>query len=77
MREYHPLTGEAAPADEASARQAFADDVRYYLSLQPPQLPSRYFYDALGSALFEAICQLPWYPVTRAATGSGRASSTA
>ena len=68
MREYHPLTGEAAPAGEASGRQAFADDVRYYLSLQPPQLPSRYFYDALGSALFEAICRLPWYPVTRAET---------
>ena len=32
-------------------------DVRYYLSLTPRQLPSRYLYDALGSALFEAICQ--------------------
>jgi L-histidine N-alpha-methyltransferase len=68
MREYHPLTGQTAPAEEASERQAFADDVRYYLSLQPRQLPSRYFYDAVGSALFEAICRLPWYPVTRAET---------
>ena len=34
---------------------------QYYLTLQPRQLPSRYLYDALGSALFEAICQLPWY----------------
>ncbi|MFI5179149.1 MAG: L-histidine N(alpha)-methyltransferase [Vicinamibacterales bacterium] len=47
------------------ARQ-FAGDVEYYLALTPRQLPSRYFYDALGSALFEAICQLPWYGVTRA-----------
>jgi L-histidine Nalpha-methyltransferase len=45
---------------------SLASDVQYYLQLQPRQLPSRYFYDALGSALFEAICQLPWYGVTRA-----------
>lgn len=48
-----------------AATGEFADDVRYYLSLKPKQLPSRYFYDALGSALFDAICQLPWYRVTR------------
>jgi L-histidine N-alpha-methyltransferase len=47
-------------------RKQFADDVGYYLRLDPRQLPSRYFYDALGSALFEAICHLPWYPITRA-----------
>lgn len=41
-------------------------DVQYYLTLSPRQLPSRYFYDELGSALFEAICRLPWYGVTRA-----------
>jgi L-histidine N-alpha-methyltransferase len=46
--------------------EAFAGDVEYYLTLTPRQLPSRYFYDALGSALFEAICALPWYRVTRA-----------
>jgi L-histidine Nalpha-methyltransferase len=44
----------------------FASDVAYYLTLNPRQLPSRYFYDALGSTLFEAICLLPWYGVTRA-----------
>jgi L-histidine Nalpha-methyltransferase len=44
---------------------AFARDVRHYLALTPRQLPSRYLYDALGSALFEAICALPWYPITR------------
>jgi L-histidine N-alpha-methyltransferase len=47
-------------------RAEFADDVRYYLSQSPRQLPSRYLYDALGSALFEAICHLPWYGITRA-----------
>lgn len=44
---------------------AFAEDVGYYLSLTPRQLPSRYLYDDLGSILFEAICQLPWYGITR------------
>jgi len=44
----------------------FAADVRHYLRLMPRQLPSRYLYDPLGSALFEAICRLPWYGVTRA-----------
>jgi dimethylhistidine N-methyltransferase len=47
-------------------RKAFSDDLAYYLRLDPRQLPSRYFYDPLGSALFEAICQLPWYSITRA-----------
>ena len=54
-----------ASADPNRERAEFAEDVRYYLSLAPRQLPSRYLYDALGSALFEAICQLPWYAITR------------
>ena len=43
----------------------FADDVAYYLSLTPRQLPSRYLYDDLGSALFSSICRLPWYEIAR------------
>ena len=49
-----------------SAHAKFASDVAYYLALHPRQLPSRYLYDPLGSALFEAICRLPWYGLTRA-----------
>lgn len=52
----------------AGASSTFGLDVQYYLSLEPRQLPSRYLYDALGSCLFEAICQLPWYSITRAET---------
>jgi dimethylhistidine N-methyltransferase len=55
--------------DEPAVRHpasTFADDVQYYLTLHPRQLPSKYLYDALGSALFDAICLLPWYGVTRA-----------
>jgi dimethylhistidine N-methyltransferase len=52
----------------ATAAAQFAADVQYYLTLEPRQLPSRYFYDELGSALFDAICALPWYGITRAET---------
>jgi dimethylhistidine N-methyltransferase len=57
----HSVAQETARAE----RKTFADDVEYYLSLSPRQLPSQYLYDELGSALFEAICKLPWYPITR------------
>lgn len=47
----------------------FADDVRAGLS-KPGQreLPSKYLYDEVGSELFEAICLLPEYGLTRADT---------
>jgi L-histidine Nalpha-methyltransferase len=32
---------------------------------EPPSIAPRYFYDALGSRLFEAICELPEYYPTR------------
>ena len=44
----------------------FADDVRRGLTATPKFLLPHYFYDALGSALFTAICELPEYYVTRA-----------
>lgn len=44
----------------------FAAEVRRDLALTPKQLQSKYLYDALGSSLFEAICRLPWYQITRA-----------
>lgn len=45
---------------------SFARDIRASLTESPRRLPSRYLYDTLGSALFEAICALPWYRLTRA-----------
>jgi dimethylhistidine N-methyltransferase len=53
----------------AAARAVTGRDVEqihYYLALTPRQLPSHLLYDALGSSLFEAICLLPWYRITRA-----------
>jgi L-histidine N-alpha-methyltransferase len=55
----------AASKSTETGTQAFAEDVAYYLTQTPRQLPSRYLYDELGSSLFEAICRLPWYPITR------------
>ena len=63
----HARVSRRPPADEVSIGQ-FAADVAQYLSRTPRQLPSRYLYDPLGSALFDAICRLPWYRVTRAET---------
>jgi L-histidine N-alpha-methyltransferase len=43
-----------------------AEDVRRGLSAQPKRFLPKYFYDELGSQLFEAICLLPEYYLTRA-----------
>jgi L-histidine Nalpha-methyltransferase len=59
----------AARAETAVAGVSpFAEDVRAGLLRQPKRVPPRWFYDALGSALFEAICRLPWYRITRSET---------
>ncbi|HEU4886758.1 MAG TPA: L-histidine N(alpha)-methyltransferase [Thermoanaerobaculia bacterium] len=44
----------------------FQRDVREGLTAPRKWLPPRWFYDALGSALFDAICFLPEYYVMRA-----------
>src|SRR5215213_10504432 len=44
----------------------FAEDVRKGLSALPKRFLPKYFYDELGSQLFEAICLLPEYYLTRA-----------
>jgi L-histidine N-alpha-methyltransferase len=57
------------PTTSLSARHVseFAADVRESLT-KPGQreLPSKYLYDEVGSALFETICVLPEYGLTRA-----------
>jgi dimethylhistidine N-methyltransferase len=45
---------------------SFASDVRRGLRKRPYRLPPLWFYDELGSRLFDAICLLPWYRITRA-----------
>lgn len=51
---------------QEDTRTSFSKDLRLGLAAQPKQLPPKYFYDELGSQLFEAICLLPEYYPTRA-----------
>jgi L-histidine Nalpha-methyltransferase len=53
----------------AHVARRFADDVARDLRKSPKELQSKYLYDELGSSLFEAICRLPWYRITRAEHG--------
>ncbi len=50
---------------ETPIRDDFAEAVRAGLRRRPRSIPPRYFYDARGSELFEQICRLPEYYVTR------------
>lgn len=66
---------QSAHAAVHSVAGDFASDVQYYLSQHPRQLPSKYLYDDLGSALFDAITLLPWYPLSRAESRLIRANA--
>ena len=48
-----------------SATSEFLADVIAGLSASPRTLPCKYFYDARGAALFQKICELPEYYITR------------
>ncbi len=48
-----------------SHKDPFQVDVIAGLSAQPKHLPCKYFYDQRGSALFDAICNLDEYYLTR------------
>ena len=50
----------------APALDGFAEDVRTGLSATPKRLSCRFFYDVYGSKIFEEICALPEYYLTRA-----------
>src|ERR1700675_1697317 len=52
--------------DATSFSSRFLEDVLRGLSAPRKTLPSKYFYDQEGSRLFEAICELPEYYLTRA-----------
>lgn len=49
------------PREDASLREVLAG-----LARTPKELPPKYFYDEQGCALFERICELPEYYLTRA-----------
>lgn len=55
---FETLPGVESPSEELEA-------LRAALAEAPPRLPARYFYDELGSRLFEEICDQPEYYQTR------------
>jgi dimethylhistidine N-methyltransferase len=61
------LQPRAAPWLGAPPREHEADVAELAAALResPPRIPSKYFYDADGSLLFERICELPEYYPTR------------
>ncbi len=71
----HPLHAPAAsqltPSPSTHAGEYSPEDIQAViqgLSAQPKSLPPRFFYDDRGSRLFEQICQLPEYYLTRTET---------
>ena len=57
-----PIASSAASRDPARERRATR---RRACARRRPTIPPKYFYDALGCALFGAICELPEYYPTR------------
>lgn len=55
--------------DLEPAEDDLLGDVLAGLSATPKRLPSKYFYDATGSRLFERICEQPEYYLTRTELG--------
>ena len=55
--------------DLAPGEDSFRDAVLAGLSATPKSLPCKFFYDARGSSLFEAICEVPEYYLTRTELG--------
>lgn len=68
----HPQPEQSAPRlvihnlAKQNGHTDFARDVREGLTSKPKRLFPKYLYDALGSNLFEAICQTDEYYLTRA-----------
>lgn len=59
---------ELVTVPRAKGVPSFAADVAAGLSATPKRLPSKYLYDEIGSALFDAITRLPEYYLTQAET---------
>ncbi|MFY9719523.1 MAG: L-histidine N(alpha)-methyltransferase [Candidatus Cybelea sp.] len=57
---------ELVTVPRAKGVPSFAADVAAGLSATPKRLPSKYLYDEIGSALFDAITHLPEYYLTQA-----------
>lgn len=61
----NPRALRAVRLDDRQPGDDMLEDALAGLSAFPKRLPSKYFYDARGSALFERICEQPEYYPTR------------
>ena len=61
------MSKEAQPTTQDHRRE-YTREVLASLSESPRRIPSHYFYDSTGSQLFDAICELPEYYLTRTET---------
>ena len=61
----HPLTAIQPASAVPPATSDLLSDVIAGLSSNPRALPCKYFYDERGAALFQNICELPEYYITR------------
>jgi L-histidine N-alpha-methyltransferase len=67
-----PLLNTLAPSETSQSQTAEREDFRRAvldgLSRRPRAIPAKFLYDARGSALFDEICELPEYYLTRTET---------
>ena len=63
--------------DELPGNADLHAEVMHGLSTQPRRLSPKFFYDRRGSELFDAICRVPEYYVTRTETAILQSNSAA
>src|ERR1051326_158176 len=61
--------GSAALMQRSTATSAFLQETLAGLSKSPRQLLCKFFYDEVGAKLFQNICELPEYYITRTELG--------
>jgi len=59
-------TAEQAAAVALAEKSSFLEEIIAGLSKSPRSLPCKFFYDERGAQLFQKICELPEYYITRA-----------
>lgn len=61
----NPHTNPMALLEVAPAKLSFFEETIHGLSESPRKLPCKFFYDEEGAQLFQKICELPEYYITR------------
>lgn len=70
LLQQHEALGMLAPQEQAAALDGdFGRDLAAALAAHPRSISPKYFYDSVGSQLFDRICELPEYYPTRTELG--------